>query len=182
MLMRKTFSFLLVLLVVLSLVGCSTTSYNTPAKIVNFEQVVTNLYRSGQLTTSNQWAYVASLGVTKDIKLNTDKEGSDNIATNYGIKVVYLPMPPSGVWDWWKAPNEKEYFRAILEIKDSLNRGEGVLVHCTHGQDRTGIVMGGTDIYVLHKSKQEAWTNMKAHNYHVIFLGLDCFWHKLPSY
>ena len=164
------------------LVGCSTTSLNTTAKIVNFERVSTNLYRSGQLTTSNQWYYVASLGVKKTIKLNTDAEGSDSMATNFGIKVIYLPMPPSGITDWWKGPDKDKYFQAIIEIRKSLNNGEGVLIHCTHGQDRTGIVMGGADIYILHKSKKEAWQNMIEHHYHVIFLGLDCFWNRLPSY
>jgi protein-tyrosine phosphatase len=120
--------------------------------------------------------------VKKDIKLNHESEGSDNLATNYGIKIVYAPMPPSNMLDSLGQPKREEYFRVINEIKKSLAKGEGVLVHCTHGQDRTGIVMGGVDLYIFHKTKKEAWDNMIKHGFHVEFIGLDSFWESLPSY
>ncbi len=161
------------------LMGCTSTSYNSPAKIVNFERASKNLYRSGQLTTSNQWWYVANvLGVKKDIKLNYPKEGSDNIATNFGITIIEVPMPPSGIMDWYKGPGSNAYFYVISEIKESLDKEEVVLVHCSHGQDRTGIVIGGAKVILLGWNKEVAWEDMREHHYHTIFVGLNKFWNK----
>ena len=162
--------------------GCATAHYNTPEQIRNFEQVSTNLYRSGQLTYFSQWQYVADEGIKKVIKLNTEKEYSDNVATNYGIQIVYLPLPPSNFWQIFIQPSEDQYFRVLRVIKDSLNNNEKILVHCTYGEDRTSAVIAGAEMYILHtKTKKEAHKDMKAHNFHWTMFGWDDFYCDLPE-
>ena len=60
--------------------------------IPNFAQVEPGVWRGGQPTPEG-WKYLKSLGVTRDIKLNTEQEASDKGATTNGIQVLYFPIP-----------------------------------------------------------------------------------------
>lgn len=168
------------------LMGCSTTHYNTPERIRNFEQVSTNLYRSGQIEYITQWQYVTNLGIFKAVKLNTVKEYDDSVAADYGVKIINVPLPPSNFWQLLSQPEEEQYFRALWIVKQSINNNEKILVYCKHGEDRTSLVIAGAEMYILkNKNKEEAYKDMKDHNFHVFCFGLNNFFFNLedsPSY
>jgi protein tyrosine/serine phosphatase len=71
---------------------------------------------------------------------------------------------------------EKPDAANIQQAVDVLSKGGGVLVHCTHGQDRTGLVVGVYRVKHDGWSKDKAWDEMVHHDFHQELVGLVEFW------
>lgn len=147
--------------------------------IVNLVEVEPGLWRSGQPTTDAEWAYLRSLGVRLVVKLNFDDEGSDAWAAKAGIIVVECSVQPDGDKDVWD--NVKNVFVQPDAVRlsaalQAIKTGVGVLVHCTHGHDRTGLVIG------MHRVLHDGWTKERAYEemlergFHPELVGLSDFW------
>ena len=153
--------------------------------IPNLAQVDTNVWRSGQITTPEGWAYLKQLAAGRRVhvlKLNFDHEGSDALALASGIDVHVLAIQPKGDQDMWDDihaaftqpdPNVVREAEALLA---SATRNDVWLVHCTHGQDRTGYVIG--QHRVLHDgwTKAAAYKEMLAHHFHPELHGVHEAW------
>jgi tyrosine-protein phosphatase SIW14 len=165
------------LVLILLALGCSPTTLNQG--IPNFVQVEPGLWRSGQPTTAAQWSYLKSIGVRHVVKLNFDSEGTDALAIAAGLDVHVLSVQPEGdqdvfdnVLNTFVRPNAA----ALSEAERVIAEDGGVLVHCTHGQDRTGLVVG--EHRVLHDrwSKADAYAEMLKNNFHAELHGLHETW------
>lgn len=140
--------------------------------VANFYEVDPGVFRSAQPTTPEAWAYIKSRGVRTIVKLNDDSEGSDAGAEALGLEVVRVSIPPKGdLVGVFERPDPSKLVVAIA----ALERGE-VLVHCTHGQDRTGLVVGLYRVLHDHRKKSEAYREMRAHGFHPELLGLLDTW------
>ena len=161
----------------ISLFGCSPTIYTRG--VPNLVQVGPGLWRSGQPTTIDSWNYLKSLGINHIVKLNFDSEGSDDEATTVGLIVYKLGIQPEGdkdildnISNTFLVPDRSN----IIEAEKIIQQDGGVLVHCTHGQDRTGLIIG------IHRVKHESWTKdsayreMLARHFHPELHGLQEFW------
>lgn len=174
--MYYVLALLVLVAIVIVAVSCHlniTSPMNYTDDVPNLEQVDPGVWRSGEPRSAAGWAYLKSLGIKTVVKLNYDTEGSDQAAIDAGLTVVYLPIPPENdLPSVFEKPNSDTIQKAV----EQLAKGGGVLVHCTHGQDRTGIVVG---IYrVVHDgwTKDAAWTEMVNHNFHQELVGLMEFW------
>lgn len=141
--------------------------------IPNLVQVGPGLWRCGQPTTSAQWQYLKSIGITKVVKLNYDEEGSDQGAIDAGLTVHTFSIPPKNDL---KSVVEKPDYATIMAAELVMEGGDGVLVHCTHGQDRTGTLVGVYRVKHDHWAKGDAWLEMLKHGFHPELVGLDAFW------
>jgi tyrosine-protein phosphatase SIW14 len=154
----------------------NTTDHN----IGNLHLVRTGLWRSAQPVTDADWAYLKSLGITKVIKLNFETEGTDAGAERYYIHVFTLSIQPEGdkdlldnVKNTFVQPNRQALKAALALIQAG---GGSVLVHCTHGHDRTGLLIG------LHRVTNDGWTKDAAYRemlemgFHPELHGLQEFW------
>jgi hypothetical protein len=154
--------------------GCSTMSYNSHG-VPNMDVVAPGVWRSGQPKVES-WPYLYSIGVRKVIKLNYDDEtGYDEAAAAKaaGIEVVKIQIPPSeGVVTVFEEVDPAKMEQALNVVR----AGGGVLWHCTHGQDRTGLLGGLTDVVIYGKTKSQAWKNMIAHHFHYELPNLMAFW------
>ena len=169
------------------LVGCahsSTSASNASNPPPNLAQVDPGIWRSGQPATPEQWAYLKSIGVKHVLKLNFDTEGSDKEALTQGLDVHPLSIQPEGdkdvihkVLGTIVKPSEE----TLNEAEKLLESGDGWLVHCTHGQDRTGLVVGR--YRVLHDSwtPKAAYQEMLAHRFHPELHGLHESWEGFAS-
>jgi protein tyrosine/serine phosphatase len=138
------------------------------AEIANFAVVDPGVYRGGQPSTSADWSYLKSIGVTNIIKLNTESEGSDAGARALGMHVTYIPV---SLWrQFYGGPNFQTMSNTVAKLQP------GTFIHCTHGQDRTGEFCGCIRVWQDGWSKQTAWCEMRAYGYHPILLGLTHFW------
>jgi len=172
--------FIFVVLCIMNLVACSTlprqdvTGTNAAARgVPNFRIVDSGVYRGGQPTTEG-WTYLKSLGIKTVVKLDLECEGSDVEATNLGMAVVDASGPPSDITNVFEAPPRERIRLAVQTLED-----EGrwpIYVHCLHGQDRTGLVVGLFRVLHDHYTKSKAFKEMLDNNFHWEFLGLLDYW------
>lgn len=156
--------------------------------VPNLAQVDANVYRSGQITTAEGWDTIAVLAAGRHIhviKLNFDDEGSDAIAAARGYDVQLLAIQPAGdrgawsdVVDVFRQPDAATVDRAelVLSTAAALVSTDFYLVHCTHGQDRTGYVIGRHRVQHEGWSKARAYDEMRAHHFHPELHGIHEAW------
>jgi hypothetical protein len=134
--------------------------------VPNLAQVESGIWRGGQ-PTAEGWSYLKSVGITKSVKLNV---GKDALAESNGISVVYLPI------DWaeqtiWK-PQRSTVELAVHSISN------GTFVHCLHGQDRTGLIIGVYRVEIEKWKKEVAEREMLTNGFHKELLGLWRYWEE----
>jgi protein tyrosine/serine phosphatase len=139
--------------------------------IPNFAEVSPGIYRGGQPAGTEGWRYLQALGVQRVVKLNSEAEGSDVAAGEIGLEVVSIALPPASLGEVFQEPAAGDVFAAVEAM-----RAGNVFVHCTHGEDRTGLVVGTYRVVAQGWTKERAWREMIARGYHPLFLGLDKFW------
>jgi len=154
--------------------------------VPNLVKVRDNLYRAGQPDTPEAWKYLASLGVTDDVKLDFVDEGDDALAEAYGITVHYVPIEPTtrpGVLDLVEdvfAMPDPKVLAEIAGLLGEVARGGGKiwLVHCKNGHDRTGFVVGMARMVADGWDRHHAWNEMLSLGYHPELIGLDRSFHE----
>jgi hypothetical protein len=179
---------LVMLLAILMIAACSPMHYVDG--VPNLEAVEQGsgalILRSGQIETIEGWRHIGELAGGRRVhvlKLNFEAEGSgDAIAEQLGYDVVRIPIDPQGdqdLWDdlkaVWRQPDAFAIARAE-RILSSAGGRDAWLVHCTHGQDRTGLIIG--EYRVLHDgwTKRQALYEMLLHNFHPELHGLWKTW------
>lgn len=132
----------LALLMGLIITACSAQHTKVTHGVPNLHQVGPSVWRGGQ-PTDEGWAYLKSLGLTNVVKLNEQTEGRDDPAFSgyydpISIEEQILGVPP------YKIDS------AVSHIGDCF------YVHCSHGQDRTGLICA------VYRVKHDGWTKAKA--------------------
>jgi len=138
--------------------------------IPNLVRVDSNHWRSGQPTTPEAWSYLYMIGVRVVIKLNDDSEGSDDVATDAGLSVVKFPIPPFD----GKNPFDGPSCAQLDQIQDAiyLYGPHVVLWHCSHGQDRSGLVAFHDCTHRRKLSPAVCEKEMMDNHFHPALLGL----------
>jgi len=178
------------LLLLFALVGCSPMIYTRG--VPNLAQVDPGVWRSGE-PDPDGWAYVQQLAAGRRVhvvKLNFDAEGADDGARVLGFDVQYLPVQPEGDQDAWDdardalaEPDEVSVERAVALLATCAAHPDTdfCLVHCTHGQDRTGYVVGRYRVERDGWTKQEAWDEMLYRHFHWELVGLVRAWEQFRA-
>lgn len=151
------------------LAGCATRPLVNG--IPNFAEISPGLYRGGQ-PNDQGWQFLRSLGVTNIVKLN--REMADQPAE--GMNVYFIPLPPATIWEVFQQPSSNEVWRAV----QAMTRG-GTFVHCEHGRDRAGPVVGCYRMWIDGWSKNAAACEMSAMGYRWSIPGLTAFWKSASS-
>lgn len=124
------------------------------------------IYRSAQPETAADWRYVKSLGVSNVIKLNS---GRDCVPS--GMTVHYFPI------------NACEQLFSSSAVTRTINAAlphvtPGTLIHCTHGNDRTGLLVAIYRVRHDHWTKANAEKEMLSLGFHKSLFALWASWKK----
>ena len=135
---------------------------------VNLFQVTPRLYRSEQLTAKDT-AVLQQQNVKTIINLRFfDRDEDQEELAHLPSKLVNHPLKA-----WRIKP--KEIAAVLYQIEQAEQRG-GVLVHCYHGADRTGLVIGMYRIVNQGWSVAEAKREMVEGPY-----GFHTVWRNIPK-
>lgn len=178
------------LALVLALTGCAFDAQQTntteddldKAPMQNFQKVRPGLYRGGHPDSSGI-TYLKKLGVKTIVDLEVgdfieatpwsiDQELDD--ASAAGITVLRFPMSA------FEAAESDRFDKQMDQILATLADAsqQPIYVHCKHGQDRTGLVIG------LERVVDEGWDPQNAHDemvkigFHTFFLGLEDYFEE----
>jgi protein tyrosine/serine phosphatase len=152
--------------------------FTRPSGLI-IRRVSGSLYRSAQPKVLEDWEFLRDmLGVTTVVKLNTEEEGSENGARALGLTVrgeFEIPMSDGGL----VSDAEALFVRPSAELLEGALAvmAEGnCLLHCAHGQDRTGLLAALWRVRHDGWSTARAWEEALELGYHVEFVGLDRSW------
>jgi len=166
---------------VLACAACSPMTYSHG--VPNLAQVNASVWRSGQINSLEGWKYIQSVAGLKHVHVITvDGVDGDVIAEQLGIDVHRLPIQPRGdqdIFDDVESVFVQPAAGSITEAEKlltSASPNDVWLVHCTHGQDRTGLVIGIYRVGHDGWTKDRAYVEMIAHNFHPELHGLHEFW------
>lgn len=115
----------------------------------NFHEVHPYLYRSGEPTETG-FSRLPGYGIKTVIDLRAPAERTRNEAAwadKLGIKYINLPMssePPT-------TKQVQTFITAVNAAKNDKTKG-AVLLHCAHGSDRTGCLVG------ILRVTEDGWT------------------------
>ena len=136
----------------------------------NLHQVTPMLYRSAQPDATSGEA-LQNLGIKTVLSFRK----RDKDKTLHNTPGVTFKRYPLYTWDI-----EEEDILAVLRIlNDPAN--QPILVHCTHGADRTGLMMASYRMIVQNWTKEAAIAEMKKgeYEYHVIWKNIERRIHKM---
>lgn len=140
--------------------------------IPNFREVEPGLYRGGTPGDAGI-AELKRLGVKTIVNLDdrADVNAAERAAAKAaGIREISLPM--SGFW----SPNDKEVTRAVRALERSSLRP--TFVHCQHGQDRTGLVVGLYRVEAERWQPAHAYQEMKQLGFHPLLVFLNHYFEE----
>ena len=134
-------------------------------------QFAPGLWRYGQPVESSIWRCLAALGIQEVVKLNFESEpGSEGGARTLGLTIHYC-----GIDAALTEPNA-ERLETALRILESGKTG--ILVHCSNGSDRTGLVVGMYRVRVDRWTKAAAREEMDSFGFSPDIPGLNQCWEK----
>jgi tyrosine-protein phosphatase SIW14 len=135
-----------------------------------FHEVNRNILRSGRPTENGLKSLKDSHGIKTIINLedstsNVKKEAG--WAKNLGLD--YLSYPT----DSWSRPDDQKVNEVLAILRDQTRYP--ILIHCKHGEDRTGMMIG------LHRVESESWTAQVAYD-EMLELGFHKMLRELNKY
>jgi tyrosine-protein phosphatase SIW14 len=148
------------------------------ASLANFVAVSPGLYRGGHPDGAGL-DYLKSVGVKRIVNLEVgdfieafpwDISNELSDAKARGLTEIRYPM---SAFEPAVSDEFDRHIDEILAILKTATPDDGIYVHCKHGQDRTGLVMG------LERVVGEGWQPKDAHDemvrigFHTLFLGLE---------
>ncbi|MGE3262916.1 MAG: tyrosine-protein phosphatase [Bacteriovoracia bacterium] len=158
--------------------ACATATLASAASLPErFMAVSPGIYRGAQPTEENLQELKSTYGVKTILNLSNDELDMEDEAVwadRLGVKLFSRPM--SGFW----RPDDAQVNEILSILATSDNYP--IYVHCFHGQDRTGLIIG------LHRVLHERWDAAKAYEemldigFHRILFPLDQYFSERTGY
>ena len=160
----------------------NTSGHAAPAPIPNFHVVVPDkLYRGGQPGIDNEldWQFLVHHKVRTVVKLNSQVGGDRNVeqekaaAAKLKIRLVEAYMAPEDFPENLNPFAMPERASLITALEAIEGQAEGaVFVHCSHGSDRTGLVVALYRMRQQNYCKDKAYAEMKSYGHSVWLPGV----------
>jgi protein-tyrosine phosphatase len=135
-------------------------AYAEVGDLPNFHEVHNFLYRGARPTQAGL-EKLKTMGVKTIIDLRASKievEPEEIIAKRMGFQTINLPMTS-------QAPTHKEIETFIATVENAEKTNSPVFVHCAHGADRTGCMVGIWRVSHDGWSYDKAYEEMRKYNF-----------------
>lgn len=96
-----------------------------------------------------------------------------SLAKSLGLQYYSFPMASL------REPKDKLVDNILVQLKNPENYP--IFIHCQHGEDRTGMMMGFYRFYFEGWSAQQAYKEMKDLGFHAILFPLKHYWDERTS-
>ena len=143
---------------------------------VGTKVVGAGVYRSPRPTFADLQTLKAQ-GVKYVLNLENDSAAVANErkwAAQLGL--VYISEPMSGFW----SPNTTQVNRILGVLADPTKRP--ILVHCLHGEDRTGLIIGLHRVFHEGVSPAKAYAEMLANGFHKALVFLNHYYEERTGF
>ena len=141
---------------------------------MNITQVTSTIYRSAQPQSAADFEQIMSLGITAIIDLENESGESPWEKAqwmHYSDEINFHSFPLSSLF-----PPKADIIDQILKTMYLTPNHEKILVHCLHGQDRSGLICGLYRRKYQGWSRCAAWREMLDRGFHPILLGLSWYY------
>jgi protein tyrosine/serine phosphatase len=109
--------------------------------------------------------------------INQEQIWVKQLRDKYQMKIKTISMPMKH----WEVQSHFYIQQILAQINNPANGN--VLVHCTAGADRTGLIMGLNRVQYQHWNPNDAYREMLQYHFHVKFTPLkDHFWWEVQNY
>jgi tyrosine-protein phosphatase SIW14 len=161
----------------------ASTTQGDDSPIANFAQVNAGVYRGAHPDASGL-AYLQSIGVKTIVDLEIADyieatpdqiQQEEDTATSMGFSFVREPM---SAFQPFVSDDE---MNATMQILADPSQ-QPAYVHCLHGQDRTGLVIGLERVIDEGWAPADAYAEMLANGFHPEFLGLKHYFDEKTGY
>lgn len=141
-----------------------------------FLEVSPGIYRSAQPNMIDM-KDLMKFGIKTIIDLNDDKAtlaAEQKEANRLGIQFIAQPMSA------FRTPNDSQVDEILQALVDQNNYP--ILIHCKHGEDRTGLIIG------LHRVYEESWQPNSAYRemldlgFHKVLVKLDRYFKQTTGW
>ena len=131
-----------------------------------FEVVATQIFRGGQ-PNDQGLIELAQMKMKTILDLRDEKDLipiESAKVRKLGLNFISVPLSA------WQAPKDSD----IALILSALNKVElrPIFIHCQHGQDRTGLVVGLFRFFDQNVAASQAYAEMKSKGFHSILHAL----------
>lgn len=142
--------------------------------IPEFHIVNDGLIRGGR-PQKGDLAALKKQGVKTIINIdNADSSAERAEAKKLGLNYIVSPMSA------FQTPKDSQVNKILAQLQDSALMP--IFLHCKHGQDRTGMIMGLYRYQVDKWSARKAYEEMNAFGFHPVLVGLDSYFKKRTNY
>lgn len=129
----------------------------TATGLPNFHQVTEGIYRGGAPTKQGLQA-LKEMGVVTIIDLRIERKALEEkkLAEEMGFTWIHIPMGA-------EAPTQQQVDTFLATLAKAPD--EPVFVHCQHGADRTGAMIGIYRVQVQSWTFEQAWLEMRKYGF-----------------
>lgn len=146
------------------------------AVIPNFAEVHSGFYRGGRPKKAGV-QFLAKNGIKVVINLENDKKAiADDKQWVEANGMIFISSPMG----WLESPSDSEINFILHTIKDSANWP--IFIHCKHGEDRTGLVVGLYRVLEDQWKPSDAYTEMLDLGFHSHLKALDNYFREKTGY
>jgi hypothetical protein len=121
-----------------------------------FSQITPQLWLGGAPTYQRDYDYILQQNITAVLNVRAEREDDKWFFDRHGISHVQYPVPEVTM------PVDRIITEAVAWIKDQVDDGRIVLVHCAKGRCRSAMILAGYMLREKGMSFDEANTLLKS--------------------
>lgn len=144
-------------------------------EIPNFRQVSDGLFRGGRPSPQGL-LQLHEAGIKTIINLESNLRAvSEEARTVAPLAMQFLSVPLRSL----STPKEAD----VKKVLDVLNNPANypIFIHCLHGQDRTGLMVGLFRVFSQGWPKKQAYAEMLQNGFHRMLFPLDKFFRRITE-